>query len=314
MLYPSNSKIYKILEKSKDVAERSALEAKSLVFMARPFVQTTLPHRNPGNVPEWYRKNGRLTLSIRSGWAENQETGERNPVGIPYGSIPRLLLFWMTTETLRTGNKLLDLGGSLSGFMRQIGLDPRHGGKRGDIGRLKDQMQRLFRSTISIDETLKSNTSYQNGWLDMQVVCQGNMTWFDTSDYKFNSVTDFNFDDNSWIELTDIFFQSITHSAVPLDMRIIQEIKQSPLALDLYAWMTHRTHSSNAPVESSRIKPSFVSWKQLHDQFGANYKNTKDFNKELKQLLKVVRAISNNLCIEEAYGGLSISQKFTIIK
>ena len=220
------------------------------------------------------------------------------------------------TEALRTGNKLLELGSSLSEFMRCVGLDPKHGGKKSDCVRIKDQMNRLFRSIISLDETFRSEKGEQKSWLDMQVVFRGHMSWFQTNDYRFNAEpSDLEkIIKGSWVELTDIFFESITNSAVPLDMRIIQEIKQSPLALDLYAWMTHRTYSAKAPAESSRLNPSFISWKQVHDQFGGNYKNSKDFKKELKPLLRIVKALSNNLCLEEAYGGLNISQKLTRIK
>ena len=72
-------------------------------FMARQLVQATLPHKNPGNVPAWSRKNGDLTLTIRPGWDE-----EKNEIiGYPYGTIPRLLLFWITTEAIRTKNGVL---------------------------------------------------------------------------------------------------------------------------------------------------------------------------------------------------------------
>ncbi len=34
-------------------------------FLARPLVQATLPHFDPGDVPVWTRTNGRLTLVVR---------------------------------------------------------------------------------------------------------------------------------------------------------------------------------------------------------------------------------------------------------
>ena len=34
--------------------------------------------------------------------------------GYPYGTIPRLLLFWMTTEATRTKSRRLELGNSLA--------------------------------------------------------------------------------------------------------------------------------------------------------------------------------------------------------
>jgi hypothetical protein len=47
--------------------------------MARQLVQVTLPHRNPGDVPEWSRTNGNLLLSIRPGWTTDAKTGQRRP-------------------------------------------------------------------------------------------------------------------------------------------------------------------------------------------------------------------------------------------
>lgn len=66
-------------------------------FLARQLVQTTLPHADPGNVPVWSRSNGSLTLTIQQGYDDDGQ-----PYGHPYGTIPRLLMYWMTTEALRT--------------------------------------------------------------------------------------------------------------------------------------------------------------------------------------------------------------------
>jgi len=63
-------------------------------FIARQVVQVTLPHADPVDIPVWKRSNGYLNLSIRPGWDH-----ENNRIrGYPYGTLPRLLLFWMTTE------------------------------------------------------------------------------------------------------------------------------------------------------------------------------------------------------------------------
>jgi hypothetical protein len=70
---------------------------KDAAFLARELVQATLPYKNPGDVPLWKRTNGNLTLTIQPGM--NIKTGKS--YGYPYGSIPRLLLFWMTTEAAR---------------------------------------------------------------------------------------------------------------------------------------------------------------------------------------------------------------------
>lgn len=48
-------------------------------------------------------------------------------IGLPYGTVPRLLLAWMTTEAVKTQSRELELGDSLSGFMRELDLVPTSG-------------------------------------------------------------------------------------------------------------------------------------------------------------------------------------------
>ena len=112
-------------------AIRLSPDKEEAAFIARQLVQATLPHKNPGDVPAWTRKNGNLTLTVRPGW----DTRKSAPIGYPYGTVPRLLLFWITTEALRTKSPRLQLGNSLTAFMREIGLNPDNGGtgaKRSD--------------------------------------------------------------------------------------------------------------------------------------------------------------------------------------
>lgn len=72
-------------------------EAVDPAFMARQPVQCTLPHSDPGDVSVWTRTNGALTLAIRP----YVDLKTRKPL-YPYGSIPRLLLFWIVTEATQT--------------------------------------------------------------------------------------------------------------------------------------------------------------------------------------------------------------------
>lgn len=124
-----------------------ALAAGSLAFYGRVFCQTSLPYQDPGNLPVWSRQAGHLTLSIQPAVVPKAGPGGGVEVRYPYGTIPRLLLIWLTTETVRTKERRLVLDESLSAFMRQIGLHVT-GGRRGDIGRLRAQMERLFLSTV----------------------------------------------------------------------------------------------------------------------------------------------------------------------
>ena len=161
-------------------------------YMARQLVQVTLPHANPGDVPIWKRSNGNITLSLQPGWDHENN----KPLGYPYGTVPRLLLFWITTEAIRTKNRRIELGTSLNEFMRQLGLNPSTGGGvRGDARRLRDQMDRLFQSRVS----LTASTKQGRGWFNMQVAPKGEFWWdFKTPDQ--GGLFD------SWIQLGEDFF------------------------------------------------------------------------------------------------------------
>jgi hypothetical protein len=152
---------------------------------------------------------------------------------------------------VRTRCRTIELGSSLSDFMFQLGLNPATGrGPRGDARRLREQMQRLFRAMISFDRTTMQEARAGNTWLDMQVAPVGEF-WWSRRDPSQAALW------GSWIELGEKFFEAIVSAPVPLDMRALKALKRSPLALDLYAWLTYeafRAHKSG--------KGRFVAWRR----------------------------------------------------
>ncbi len=264
-------------------------------YMARELVQCTLPHANPGKIDAWQRRNGPLTLTLRAGWDNKKNCS----VGHPYGTIPRLLLFWITTEAVRTKKRRLELGHSLASFIRDVGLDPNTGGgKRGDARRLQDQMRRLFKATISFDLTIEEPHRSGEAWLDMQVAPEG-VLWWDTKHPEQGTLW------GSWIELGEKFFQAITAWPVPVDMRVLRAIKRSPLALDLYAWATWRVFK----LEQS----AFVPWRGLLEQMGAEYKNADEFARKAKTTFRKIKAVYPALKLDFAKGGLVLHPSRTAI-
>lgn len=254
-------------------------------FMARQLVQATLPHKNPGNVPDWSRKNGNLTLTLRPGWDEKK----RKQIGYPYGTIPRLLLFWITTEAIRTKNPRIELGNSLAQFMEELGLDPYQGGKRSDVKRLRDQMKRLFQSTISFNQYTKGEA-----WLNMQVAPKG-MLWWDEKQPQQDTLW------KNWIQLGEDFFKAITSSPVPIDMRALRALKRSPLALDFYAWASYTAYQTQRTGQSRSL-----SWEILHEQFGSEYKKVDEFARKAWNALLKVQAVYPELNVERIRGGITV--------
>ena len=113
-----------------------ARTAGALGFMPRLLIQATLPHRRPRH-HELERVNGRVTHNMSA----------PRSTGLPYGSYPRLILAWLNTEALRTKSPELHLGPTLSSFMHKLGLTPITG-KRGTAQRLRNQLHRLFSTSI----------------------------------------------------------------------------------------------------------------------------------------------------------------------
>lgn len=271
----SERQVVQLVNTALEIEAQEAKEAGALGFTARSLVQATMPHSKP---KEYYftRKNGRLSFSMMA-----------NPeIGLPYGAVPRLLIAWFTSEVVRTKEREIVLGRSLSAFMRELGLIP-SGGRWGSIPRLKDQMKRLFACTISCVYDKEPNRDGSDD--DTPDLGIKNVTpieeayvWWDHRHPEDNSLFE------SKVILSEAFFNEIIKSPVPLDMRALKSLKGSPMALDIYSWLTYRM--------SYLHKSTVIPWEVLQMQFGAEYARTRDFKlnfkKHLKQVLTVYRDAS----------------------
>ena len=270
-------------------------------FMVRQLVLCTLPHTDPGDVDAWSRRSGSIALGIQPG--VDFDTGQK--IGYPYGTIPRLLMFWTTTEVQRTKNRAdmttlekrtLQLGSSLDAFMRQIGLNPDNGsGKRSDARRLHNQMDRLFSSRIGWVEKHQIGTAEGKERGTMQVSPRFAL-WWDPKQPRQGSLL------QSWVLLSEEFYDALVNNPVPVDMRALRALKRSPLALDLYAWACYQSFV----IVQKRLPAQFVAWEQLRQQFGADYKDPKNFKKKAQGAVRKIAALYPGLKIGKAKGGFTI--------
>lgn len=265
---------------------------KDAAFLARQFIQATLPHSDP-KAPTWTRKNGNFALGLQAGF--NHLTSES--YGLPYGVIPRLLLFWITTEALRTKQRRLELGNSLAQFMREVGLNPETGGgKRSDAKRLQEQMRRLFQAHISFMQSDPQGVSGE-AWMDMKIAPRG-VVWWDVKNPEQGTLW------KSWIELGETFFEAITSSPIPVDTRALKALKRSPLALDLYALCCYESYR----VQKTD-KARFIPWRSLMMQLGADYEGDRaahDFAVKCRKALLKVKAVMPSLRLGNEPGGVTI--------
>lgn len=277
----SNS-VERLINQAVDIEMESALESDSLGFMARAMTLATLPHRSvDGTV--YQRKNGNFTLTLMS----------PPDVGLPFGSIPRLLLTWMTTEAVKTQSKELVLGDSMSEFMRELGLIP-SGGRWGSITRLKSQTTRLFSSTINARWTGENGTAIMN-----QSVAEKAMLWWHPKDHRQSALW------QSTVLLGDQFFREVIEHPIPIDLRAIKALKQSPLSLDIYIWLTYRS------VYLKR--ETVVPWASLAAQFGSDYSRIRDFKESFTKALQRVYVVYKDARFSVGDTGLTIKPTLTHI-
>ncbi len=236
--------------------QESVQEAGMLGYQARLLVQCSLPYRQQ-LVHEWTRRNGGLKLSVMT----------PQTIGLPYGAYPRLLLTWIATEAVRTKKRHLELRESLTRFMADLGINRHATGPQ--IRRFRNQVQRLFASTI---------TTYSDPTVEHQPFMVQTMTLADDMVLWWNPILSAP-DATSYLVLSEKFYALLTERPVPVDLRVIQALKGSALALDIYSWLVYRL---------GYLKQSTtIPWEVLQVQFGGEYAMTRQGRYEFKRKFQI---------------------------
>lgn len=219
-------------------------------YIANFLAQATLPHTDP-KTNYFERGTGKLTLSITA-----------NPKhGVPYGGTPRILLAWMCTEAVRTGNAELSLGRSQSDFLKKLGMhnDGRY------IARIHDQSLRLVRSLISVSGTNGNALGIENILIAKRAFIFWSAQNNDQPSLWESSIT-----------LSRDFFESLTAAPVPLRLQALQALRKAPMAMDIYTWLVYRMFTLNVAARARRGGKivAHVPWVGLMAQFGSGYPET----------------------------------------
>jgi Plasmid encoded RepA protein len=259
-----------------------------LAYLARVMVQATMPHSQTDE-QVFVRQNGDLRLRM---------VGDPE-YGLPYGAYPRLLLAWMTTEAVRTKDPRLELGHSLGSFMGKLGLIPT-GGRWGTIAPLRRQVEALCGMSVSAEWRNDQATEFEA----LRVTKAAHLWWNPKRPEQGALWT-------STITLSTDFFMQVVDRPVPVSMDALRALKRSPLALDLYAWLSYRAFRLT--------KPSVVvPWEALQLQFGAGYADTRQgrfqFKAKLIAALKKVVDVYPDLRVSQTDKGLEILRCLPSVK
>lgn len=230
------------------------------------------------------RTSGNASLLLEAGQVA-VGLGKWKELPLPYGTHPRLVLYHLCSEAVRTQSAVVDVGGSLREFLRRIGVA--NGGTA--FSRFKAQMTALSvcRMTLAMfaDGRMKQVSATPidsfDAWLHPDP-SQGQL-WPDV------------------IELHPKFYETLAEHAVPLDPRAISALQGSALCLDLYTWLAHRLCRIR---KQDGVK---LSWGNLREQFGQEYKTAKDFKKVFRPALhKVCAAYPSARVSEMEIGGIRL--------
>ena len=232
------------LAKSHDIAMNPPDKfSNGKVIAYTPYFTTQfgLPH-SPVEGDKWIRKDGSRTLRITAD----------SRYGVPYGSIPRLLIAWVATWQVRHPTAtVIELGKNLSSFLEDELHLPRTGKY---IRNVKEQLIALFTSKISVtvEDDVPDHFGYKSAQLADEIELWGSKAE-DDQDALWNS----------FIILTPKFREYLLSNPVPIDTRAFPILSGSPLAIDYYLWFARTMFS----LKRSRL----VTWEDLHGQFGSAY-------------------------------------------
>lgn len=253
-------------------AERLAIEAAAVVLADEEsrlgithagFAMTSLPHKR---IEEglWRREGHRTTLLVESGRSRSGEL-----IGVPYGSIARLILLYLQTEAVRTNNPEVELGRSMKSWMGRMSLTT--GGKTYQL--VTEQARRISACRLTFfTERNNGAEARHNGAFVQDAI-------------TFASVID---DDQPslWqdrVRLDPSFWLSLREHPVPVREEAIKAIGTRSLAIDVYIWLAYRLHSLT--------KSTPVSWAALHAQFGSGFRLMRQIKPSFMEALHLALAV-----------------------
>lgn len=226
------------------------------------FAMASLPHKKTDKAI-WERDGGQIKLLVESGLDSSKQ-----PVGIPYGSIARMILLYLQTQAVKTRCREVELGASMNAWL--TAMDIPVGGKTYQI--VREQSRRIsrcrltfFRRTLNA-EMVTNGAFVRDAILPLNPQASGQMPLWQER-----------------VKLDEGFYQSLIEHPLPLRETAVKQISSRSMAIDLYVWLAYRLHVLIGPVE--------VSWSALRRQFGVGYKELRFFRRDVLRSLKLALAV-----------------------
>jgi hypothetical protein len=239
----------------------------SLGFAFSGWAQCALPHRRLAPDARWEIAGERVRLVVEPGLHPSSHDGPMEHIGVPYGSVARLILLFLQTEALRTNSREVELGGSLRQWLSKIGASI--GGSNARA--VRDQAERISRCRL----TFHIHGSGKVGLVNQSIVDRA--LFIEDSNTRQGKLS------LETAKLSEGFFEQLKKHPVPLEEAAIRAISNNPAALDAYLWLAYRLHV----LTSDKL----ITWKALKSQFGGGYKELFHFKPRFTQALALATAV-----------------------
>lgn len=274
------------LKTAETIADRRAIEAAlnymadeeaGIGFLYSGWCQAALPHKRLPDDQPWRVETERVTLVLEPGRRALATSLEW--AGVPYGSRARLILLYLQSEALRTNSRDVELGRSLHAWLVRMGI-PICGKAFKDV---REQADRLSRCHL----TFHVRQGNREGLINQSIM--------DTAMF----VRDEAAQGTLFVEttrLSETFFEHLKRHPVPLEDAAIRAISNNSQALDIYCWLAYRLHVLTAPRR--------ITWRALHQQFGASYGQIRHFQPRFMDSLKLACAVYPGADVDVEEAGL----------
>jgi Plasmid encoded RepA protein len=269
----------------RDVVEAASLymsdEDNSLGFAFSGWAQCALPHRRLTPDARWEIGGERVRLVVEPGLRPSSDDGPMEHVGVPYGSVARLILLFLQTEALKKNTREVELGGSLRQWLSKIGASI--GGSNARA--VRDQAERISRCRL----TFHIHGSGRVGLVNQSIVDRA-LFIEDVGTQRQGKLS------LETAKLSEGFFEQLKKHPVPIEEAAIKAISNNPAALDVYLWLAYRLHVLSGD--------KLVTWKALKAQFGASYKELFHFKPRFAQAIALATAVYPDAKIEIVNEGI----------
>jgi hypothetical protein len=293
------------------ILRHSSADDNAIGYYLPKFITTPLPHSEPDLPHNLYeRVNGNYIMNLVG-----------NPkYGFPHSGKARLIIAWIVTQLFKKHHTLKKSGkdmaevnfqakevfrGSIKQMLDSMGYASK-GGQNGQITLVKKQLMAIIKSHYEWEKKNSTTGDYE-GEAGFLFTDKTKIAWRES---RWDEIT-------SYIELNPSIYQYILgkrsgFAPFPIDLRAFTALRKSPMAMDLYCWLTKKMYKilgSDKRHQCFTCKekhhPFSIPWKALYPQFGASYSRQIDFSNAAKRELKRIKLLWRNRSYHDQESGLT---------